>query len=295
MPQALPGFFLWANEWRSHIAKISTPVAGRRCFLNLWRGRRVRTPWPGQRQQQRGLSWGASPRPCGSRAAASAQSGGACRCCRLLCASSRCSLHLARLLCARQHASNAVLQRLGQIIWPCINCLYGFVAQSLRSFCRRASKQFDCSGFFHDGLIVCVFALQEALLRKQAANLFANKCAQLCKLPYTTAMHRKRRNGSTGIDQQPKALAGGSNRPNNNCDQRGCRVIRRAGDVSPGIECMGTDDGATQKAPQGFKTLEAHKTRWVLFPARAKKTVAAPGRDKFRAASREAANHMASH
>ena len=86
------------------------------------------------------------------------------------------------------------------------------------------------------------------------------------------------------------ALEGGSNRPNNNCDQRGCRVIRRAGDVSPGIECMGTDDGATQKAPQGFKSLEAHKTRWVLFPARAKKTVAAPGRDKFRAASREAAN-----
>lgn len=36
--------------------------------------------------------------------------------------------------------------------------------------------------------------------------------------------------------------------------------------------------------------LEAHKTRWVLFPARAKKTVAAPGRDKFRAASQEAAN-----
>lgn len=44
--------------------------------------------------------------------------------------------------------------------------------------------------------------------------------------------------------------------------QRRCRVSRRAVDVSPGIANMGSDDGATQKATQGFKTLEAHKTRW---------------------------------
>lgn len=37
---------------------------------------------------------------------------------------------------------------------------------------------------------------------------------------------------------------------------------QRAVDVSPGIANMGSDDGATQKATQGFKTLEAHKTRW---------------------------------
>ena len=65
-------------------------------------------------------------------------------------------------------------------------------------------------------------------------------------------------------------------------NQRGCRVNRRAVDVSPGIECMGTDDGATQKATQGFKTLEAHKTRWVLYPARAKNTGAKLGRAKYR-------------
>lgn len=45
-------------------------------------------------------------------------------------------------------------------------------------------------------------------------------------------------------------------------DQRRCWVNQRAVDVSPGIECMGTDDGATQKATQAVKKLEAHKTRW---------------------------------
>ena len=53
--------------------------------------------------------------------------------------------------------------------------------------------------------------------------------------------------------------------------QRRCWVNQRAVDVSPGIECMGTDDGATQKATQAVKKLEAHKTRWVLYPAIAKK------------------------
>lgn len=80
--------------------------------------------------------------------------------------------------------------------------------------------------------------------------------------------------------QQPLKTAGVCEGPSN---QRGCWVNQRAVDVSPGIECMGTDDGATQKATQGVKNLEAHKTRWVLSPARAKKTVATPGRDKFRA------------
>lgn len=50
-------------------------------------------------------------------------------------------------------------------------------------------------------------------------------------------------------------------------DQRGCRVNRRAVDVSPGIVGVGLDDGATQKATQGFKPLEAHKTRWAVVPS----------------------------
>ena len=36
-----------------------------------------------------------------------------------------------------------------------------------------------------------------------AVNLFINKCAQPCKLVYTSAMHRKRRTRQQGIDQQP--------------------------------------------------------------------------------------------
>ena len=58
-------------------------------------------------------------------------------------------------------------------------------------------------------------------------------------------------------------------------DQRRCWVNQRAVDVSPGIECMGTDDGTTQKATQAVKKLEARiaemHTRWVLYPAIAKK------------------------
>ena len=47
------------------------------------------------------------------------------------------------------------------------------------------------------------FCTPKVWAAKLCANLFANKCAQLCKLVYTTATHRERRNGSTGIDQQP--------------------------------------------------------------------------------------------
>lgn len=60
---------------------------------------------------------------------------------------------------------------------------------------------------------------------------------------------------------------------------------RRAVDVSPGIERKGADDGETQKATQGFKTLEAQiaamHTRWVLYPAIAKNTDAKSGRAKY--------------
>lgn len=69
-------------------------------------------------------------------------------------------------------------------------------------------------------------------------------------------------------------------------DQRGCRVNRCAVDVSPGIERKGADDGATQKATQAVKKLEAHiaemHTRWVLYPAIAKNAGAKLGRDKYR-------------
>lgn len=57
---------------------------------------------------------------------------------------------------------------------------------------------------------------------------------------------------------------------------------RRAVDVSPGIAGVGLNDGATQKATQGFKPLEAHKTRWAVVPSESYKRTATPGRAKYR-------------
>lgn len=48
--------------------------------------------------------------------------------------------------------------------------------------------------------------------------------------------------------------------------------------------------GTTQKATQGFKPLEAHKTRWVLHPARAKSADATgrtPGTTRQPSAAKE--------
>ena len=52
------------------------------------------------------------------------------------------------------------------------------------------------------------------------------------------------------------------------------RPARRASGISGIFSNQAENDGATQQAAQAFKTLESHKTRWVLYPARAKKTVA---------------------
>ena len=68
-------------------------------------------------------------------------------------------------------------------------------------------------------------------------------------------------------------------------DQRWCRVNRCAVDVSPGIERMGADDGATQQATlasTALKHIDAFNVaRWVLCPARSTRTGAKSARAKY--------------